>query len=268
MACPPSQKTCFIKPQAGLCNQLFIVATAYAHAKRNGYRVSLANTSLYWDTYLHQCAGWIGQYDPTGRIWREPRFSYVPIPPDARTLVGYFQSSKYFTDVSGEIRSLLTLPPRMIQSVREAHADILTAEYREHGVVIHIRRGDYIIGQNKSKHGILDERYFKRAIDAARAELGVACRFLVFSDDLTWCRAQPWLEGATFVEEPVDYRALCLMSQYRHFILANSTFSWWAAWLSGDQNGRVWAPDRWFGPSEPPDWHDIYESTWILLPIT
>jgi hypothetical protein len=262
------KKGCFIKLSAGLCNQLFMIATAYAHAKRNGYTLRLSNTSRYWDTILHGCKKWIGDFDSTGRIWREPRFSHTPIPPDARGLVGYFQSSKYFADVSGEIRHLFVPPEYIVASTQENHADILTTDLRDRSVVVHIRRGDYIMGDNKTRHGILDERYYRRAIDAARSKIGADVPLLVFSDDLPWCRAQSWLEGATFVDEPIDYRALWLMSQYRHFILANSTFSWWAAWLSGDQNGKVWAPDRWFGPTGPPDWKDIYEPGWIRLSIT
>jgi hypothetical protein len=262
------KKGCFIKLQAGLCNQLFMVATAYAHSKRNGYTLRLSNTSRYWDTYLHMCKQWIGGYDLNGRIWREPRFSYSPIPPDTRGLVGYFQSSKYFADVSGEIRALFVPPMKIIEEVQTDHADILSPDVRDRTVVIHIRRGDYLEGIQRKIHGILDDRYYRRAMAAAREVIGDGCQFLVFSDDLPWCRAQPWLEGSTFVDEPVDYRALWLMSQFRNFIIANSTFSWWAAWLSGNQNGKVWAPDRWFGPPGPPDWKDIYEPGWTLLPIT
>ena len=264
-------RICFIQPNAGLCNQLFMIATAYAHAKRNGYtlRLGIPNSSphKYWKTTLHNFASMIGEPNPLRRVWREPRFSFVQIPPDAQNLVGYFQSSKYFQDVSGEIRSLFTPPNDLVASFRIKHSAILDPALCNRGVVIHIRRGDYIVGSNKIKHGILDHRYYQRAITAARATLGADCPLLVFSDDLAWCRAQSWLEGSLFIEEPNDCMALWLMSQYRHFILSNSTFSWWGAWLSG-KPGSVWAPDTWFGPGMPRDWHDIYEPHWVRLPIT
>lgn len=267
------ERVCFIQPNAGLCNQLFMIATAYAHAKRNGYTLRLGQPNdperHYWSSFLHRVADKRGEPNPRKRVWREPRFSYVPIPPDAQNLVGYFQSSKYFQDVSGEIRSLFMPPDATIAAARTKHANLLTPDLRDRGVVVHIRRGDYMLGSNKIRHGILDQRYYERAIAAARATLGADCPLLVVSDDLAWCRTQPWLAGASclFVEEPDDCTALWLMSQFRHFILSNSTFSWWGAWLSG-QPGSVWAPDTWFGPGMPRDWHDIYEPHWVRLPIT
>jgi hypothetical protein len=253
---------CYIELNAGLCNQLFMIATGYAHAKRNGYQLRLSSKSTYWNTILYRCVDWIGSPSLPCRIWREPRFSYVPIPPNARVLTGYFQSSKYFADVSGEIRELFASPCL-------THLDISTPDLFERGIVVHIRRGDYLVGANRNKHGILDERYYRRAMDAARTELGADCPFFVFSDDLAWCRQQAWLAGPSivFVDEPDTCRSLQLMTQFRHFILSNSTFSWWAAWLS-NKNGRVWVPNRWFGPVGPADWADIYEPGWIKLPIT
>jgi hypothetical protein len=253
---------CYIELNAGLCNQLFMIATGYAHAKRNGYQLRLGSKSTYWTTILQRCEAWIGRPQLPCRVWREPRFSYVPIPPDARVLSGYFQSSKYFADVSGEIRALFASPTL-------THVDIPTPDLYERGVVVHIRRGDYMKGANRAIHGILDERYYQRAMEAARAALGSNVPFLVFSDDLPWCRQQPWLTASTvhFVDEPDTCRSLQLMTQFQHFILSNSSFSWWAAWLS-NKNGRVWVPNRWFGPMGPADWKDIYEPGWIKLPIT
>ncbi len=190
--------------------------------------------------------------------------SYIPIPPDRRNLVGFFQSGRYFADVSGEIRDLFDLPTEITTRLHAKHDPLLSLT--DLGVVVHIRRGDYLIADNKAKHGILDERYYQRAIAAAQAAIP-NCQFLVFSDDLPWCRAQSWLEGATFVDEPSDVSALWLMSRFRNFIIANSTFSWWAAWLAG-ADCRVWAPDRWFGTIDPRETQDIYEPSWIRLPIT
>lgn len=250
---------------------MFQIAAGYAHCRRNGFNLILSPYGCrYWDSYLHNFAKMTGKPIPGVRCWREPRFCYVPIPPDARNLTGYFQSSKYFADVSDEIRTMFDLPEHNKEAATARHTDILTPELLANGVVLHIRRGDYLRGDNLPIHGILDERYYRRAIAAAQAAIP-ACRFLVFSDDLAWCKQQTWLTdvGAIFVDETIDYMALWIMSRFRIFILANSTFSWWAAWLSDakTRGGYVWAPDRWFGRAGPQDFNDIYEPEWVKLPI-
>lgn len=262
---------CFCRFDSGLCNNMFQVATGYAHCRRNGFQLRLPlEGNRYSDSYFHQYLAMKGNPVVPGRIWNEPRFSYVPIPPDTQNLVGYFQSSKYFADVSGEIRALFALPTHLQDEVARRHATLLTPSLLDHGVIVHIRRGDYNYGQNKIKHGFLDERYYQRAIAAAQDAIP-GCQFLVCSDDLEWCRKQPWLTdvGAIFVDEPSDVLALWFMSRFRNFIIANSTFSWWAVWL-GDakmRGGQVWAPDRWFGPTGPQDYQDVYEPDWVRLPI-
>jgi len=259
------ENSCFAMLKGGLCNQMFIIAAAYAHSKRHRYDLKIG-PSKYMQTIFHKCKQYLGSPDNRARVWKEPVFRYVPIPSHCRILLGYFQSSCHFADVSGEIRDLFDPPTSLKEAVTAKHAGLLTPTVQERGVVIHIRRGDYMIGANKSQHGILDERYYQRAIEAARAAVP-DCQLLVFSDDLPWCREQPWLACATFVEEPVDVQALWLMSRFRHFILSNSTFGWWAAWLAG-VGTRVWAPDRWFGTRDPIETRDIYEPNWVQLPIT
>jgi hypothetical protein len=189
----------------------------------------------------------------------------MAIPAAARNLVGYFQSSKYFADVSGEIRSLFDLPAPLQAVAAHKHAALLTPPLLERAVVLHIRRGDYVEPWHLKKHGILGAPYYKRALAAARATLGDDVPVLVFSDGLDWCRAQPWLAGAIFVDEPNGPVSLWLMSQFRNYILSNSTFSWWAVFLGSPTKGCMWAPDRWFGEVGPFDWEDIYEPSWIRL---
>jgi hypothetical protein len=192
-----------------------MIAAAHAHAKRNNYRSRLIKRDpTYWDTYLHKCVDMIGLFPSTAKHWKEPRFSYTPIPPDRTTLSGYFQSSRYFADVSGEIRMLFDPPASLKETVTSKHRQLLPPA--DGDVVVHIRRGDYLVGGNLRVHGILDERYYKRAVAAARVAIP-NCRLLVFSDDLSWCRAQPWLAGSIFVDEPTDVHALWLTSTYAQY---------------------------------------------------
>jgi hypothetical protein len=253
---------CFVQLVGGLGNQLFQIATAYAHAKRNGYTLKVSATvasaahGTYYDSFLHSIKPYLG--NTTGGLrWREPHFHYAPIPPPARQLNGYFQSSKYFADVSGEIRELFTPAPAVVATVGAKYADLLIDPAA--WTVVHIRRGDYL--RHTNFHGILTEDYYRRAV--ATAPTG---RLLVFSDDIEWCRSRPWLTAATFVDEPDAAVSLHLMSQFENYIISNSTFSWWAVWL-GREAKTVLAPAKWFGPAGPQDYEDIYEPVWTRLEV-
>ena len=257
----------FIDIRAGLCNHLFQIAAGYAYAKRNGMclivpPVGVRCARVYYQTYLRGLLPCIGAPAQPMRLWREPAFSHVPIPDGANAITGFFQSDKYFRDVSGEVSALFALPEEHRATVESQHAAILTDDMRATGIVVHVRRTDYI---GSVKHGILDAAYYERAIAAAR-KYSPGGPLLVFSDDLAWCRAQPVFAGAIFVDEQTDYMALHLMSRFRNIVMANSTFSWWAAYL-GPQPKTVIAPNRWFGPTGPADTADIYMDGWHLVDI-
>lgn len=244
--------------QGGLGNQFFQIATAYAHAKRTGCtlkispQVSCAKHGTYYDTYLHNCRQYVGNVVHGGLRWREPRFSYTPIPPAARQLYGYFQSSKYFADVSGEIRTLFTPPASIIEEVQSKYGDLLRDPSA--WTVVHIRRGDYLT--HPKMHGILTESYYRRACSQAPTP-----QLIVVSEDIGWCRSRSWLDGARFIDERDPSIALYLMSQFENYVISNSTFSWWAVWL-GREAKTVLAPAVWFGPAGPQDFQDIYEPGW------
>jgi hypothetical protein len=254
----------------GLGNQLFEIATTYAYAQRHGATLTLplaigGNRPHYYNTYLHAFKSYVGNLVPSHK-WQERGFHYTPIPAGQHHLFGYFQSAKYFNDCSGEIRALYDPAPLVKQLVQARYAEFLTEDWKRRAIVVHVRRGDYFTPANAPIHGVLTEGYYARAIERARAEHGGAAELLVFSDDLDWCRAQPAFAGATYVDEKTDYLALYLMSQFRHYVISNSSFSWWAVWL-GEPARTVIAPDRWFGPKGPQDWQDVYEPNWIRVPV-
>ena len=249
---------CSIQLIGGLGNQLFEIAAAYAYCRRYGYTLKLSpntshghRTTTYWDTLLTACKPYISQSPIriTTPLWREPHFHYHAIPPGAHSLFGYFQSSRYFADYANEIRSLFNVPSDTLTGVE--------------GAMVHVRRGDYVVGANKAFHGILTPDYYRRAI----AELPAGTPLFVFSDDLEWCRGLDFLKDATFVDEPDEVAALKKMSQFRYYVISNSSFSWWATWL-GYPAELVIAPDRWFGSTGPQDWEDIYEPGWKRIAVS
>ncbi len=251
----------------GLGNQLFQAATAIAYSKKYNKQLTLPDKSvgsrptIYYKSFMYNLQQYVYKHSP-GKIWKEPSFSYTEIPKENDILYGYFQSSKYFNDVSGEIRTLFDPNPIVKNVVSQKYADLLASSDKK--VVIHVRRGDYLAGGNQSVHAITTDKYYKDAIELMKKKVENP-EFMVFSDDLDWCKGQEFFEGATFVDEKTDYLALHLMSQFKHYIIPNSTFSWWATWL-GTPAETVIAPDRWFGPNGPQDYQDIYESHWIRIP--
>jgi len=275
-----AESPCYLQLAGGLGNQLFEIAAAYAHARRTGrYLLISAGTiggrPAYWRTFLHKCADRAVSTPPPGlQLWHEPHFHYAPIPRRMTGLYGYFQSSKYFADVSGEIRDLFDPHPVIKSVTNQKYAPLLTDEGRTAGCVVHIRRTDYLQGANAPIHAVCDKAWYGRALaEMDRRRAGRPTRYLVFSDDLDWCRAPEqadlWLSrDVTFVDERNDCVCLHLMSHFRAFVISNSSFSWWATWLQAPSltdTKIVIAPSRWFGTGGPQDWQDVYEPDWIQV---
>ncbi len=176
-------------------------------------------------------------------------------------LDGYFQSEKYFQDFAAEIRQDFSLAEPLKGRVVEIADEI---KNDANAVSLHVRRGDYL--KHPDFGGIVTREYYERAIAHIRESVPNA-KFYVFSDDIDWCRVTlPLGNNATFVSQPElkDYEEMILMSQAHHHIIANSSFSWWGAWLGNNPNKIVIAPNKWSNLHE--NWYsDIIPSTWIRL---
>lgn len=174
-------------------------------------------------------------------------------------LDGYFQSEKYFEDYAKEIRQDFSLVAPFEGKTAEI-AEIIKNELN--AVSLHVRRGDYVTHPDFG--GIVTREYYERAIQHIRESVPNT-KFYVFSDDIDWCRKElPLGSDATFVSNPEfkDYEEMILMSLARHHIIANSSFSWWGAWLGSNPNKIVIAPSKWSNLHE--NWYkDIIPSTWI-----
>jgi hypothetical protein len=190
----------------------------------------------------------------------DPRFAALP---DGTYLQGYFQSEKYF---AGR-RSQLTVDFAPVTPLDEANRAILEQISTTESVMMHVRRGDYVKDQvTFAKHGICSAEYYQAALDVVRARHDNAHIFL-FSNDMQWAVSNIDFGGAI---TPVDLNGdrphfdIHLMSHCRHRIIANSSFSWWGAWL-GDPRGTTIAPEPWF--SDPHlDVSDLYPGDWLRLP--
>tara|TARA_R110002020_G_scaffold76558_1_gene193904 strand:+ start:12021 stop:12890 length:870 start_codon:yes stop_codon:yes gene_type:complete len=187
-------------------------------------------------------------------VYHEDSFTYEKIPYIPRmVLEGYFQSEKYFKDSENVIRKIFYPPPEVIQSFRE--------QYRQNDhrlVAIHVRRGAHT--HNWEHHGSLPAAYFEKAM-----AMFDNCRFLVFSDDMPWCKQYLHADHLEYVEGHEDYEDLYYMSLCDSNIIANSTFSWWGAWLNNNPDKTIISPRKWFGPAKKLDTKDLLPPTWVTI---
>ncbi|MBE6442250.1 MAG: alpha-1,2-fucosyltransferase [Desulfovibrio desulfuricans] len=199
---------------------------------------------------------------------REPHFAYWPgiesVIPPAR-LEGFWQSEKYFHSAAAAIRADFAFPPLPSRPAQELAARIRSCP---DAVSLHIRRGDYVNNPHtRAFHGMSGKEYYAAALERIRAAAGTTTVFL-FSDEPQWVREHFDCQGhAPVVAElglpDAPQHDMHLMSLCRHHIIANSSFSWWGAWL-GDGQGITIAPRRWFADPSI-DTSDVCPSSWILL---
>jgi hypothetical protein len=177
-------------------------------------------------------------------------------------LQGFFQSERYFQPIQPTIRQEFRFKDEVLKDVRTFGKYLPT----QPSVAIHIRRGDYKDEETLRYHGILPFTYYQKAITLIQQQLSNA-QFYVFSDDGAWVKDNLQLENATIVSgvySKTHFEDLYLMSQCQHNIIANSSFSWWGAWLNNSPDKIVIAPKQWFNEG-PKDTQDLYPSNWIRL---
>lgn len=182
------------------------------------------------------------------------------------TLRGYFQSWKYFTGVSAQVREIATSLAEPSDWFTEQN---LWLSSMGPWVGVHVRRGDYVPTPSRSSHGLVDVGYYKEAYSTILNVTG-DIPVVVFSDD------EPGARGLleSFVDKAIWFRAafgssplenLLLMSTASHLITANSTFSWWAGWLADDPSRLVVTPTPWFA-QDPSLGPDLIPPHWLQVP--
>lgn len=180
-------------------------------------------------------------------------------------LEGYWQSEKYFTEIAPTIREDLELrAPLGLEAGHIAE----TIKQSSRPVSLHVRRGDYVTntGVNKT-FGTCSPEYYKAATEIISKRWPEA-QFFIFSDDIKWVQENLNLpSNSFFVSQPqiADYEEIHLMSRCRHHIIANSSFSWWGAWLNPRPDKVVIAPRVWFGGLKERVYQDIVPESWIKI---
>lgn len=204
---------------------------------------------------------------PVQAVFRERFFHFDPdvlCLPDNICMIGYWQSEKYFADIADMIREDFQVKPAPSSENRLLGLQITSCE----SVALHVRRGDFVSNpQTAAYHGSSDMNYYCRAARLIAEQINNP-HFFLFSDDPSWFEEKfnlPYpctLIGHNGAE--TAYEDLRLMSRCRYHIIANSTFSWWGAWLCSHPGKIIISPSRWFTNTSvntadliPPGWHRL-----------
>lgn len=174
--------------------------------------------------------------------------------PNEISLLGFFQSERYFSNIKDSIKEDFTFLPNILEPVEEM------AKQLNHPIALHVRRTDYLT--NSENHANLPLDYYRSAL----AQFDDTRQVIVFSDDPKWCMEQEIFSDDRFIVSESEDNAIdmCLMTKCSGHIIANSSFSWWGAWLADSK--KVIAPSLWFGPNNkdkttrdliPERWHII-----------
>lgn len=190
-------------------------------------------------------------------IHDEPKFSYSDLPrQDNLLLNGYFQSERYFEKHRDQIVALFQPDEPTLKEVR-AYLDGVVGDNTS-VTAVHIRRGDYL--NSPDRHPILSTGYYRDAMH----QIGQG-HFVFVSDDMNWCKKNFQGENIHYSPFMDELNDLALIAACDHQIIANSSFSWWGAYLCTSENNKVLAPKAWFGPKGPKDTDDLIPSDWMTI---
>jgi hypothetical protein len=249
-------------------NQMFQVAHAYAQAlAHNRQFVAPLN-----DTSVHEYVTNIFRdinfsLDNTSNLQNiervETTFSFSKSYPaiDKPTVFhGFCQSEKFFYEHKDVIKKLFSPTQDFIDRCIAKYPQLLSGNV----TAINIRRGDYLLPEQCNNHPVVTKEYIFKALE----HIPNSSHIFIVSDDLPWCKENLILPNSTFVDY-ITWEAMWLLSLCKNFIMSNSTFSWWGAYLGEKSDSIVVVPSTWFGPGVHGRGHfetDIYKENWIQVP--
>ena len=250
--------------QGGLGNQMFQMAAAYSLSLKLNVECSFDFNASFVSTQGHKANRYKDNLfknvsnKPLNlnefKIYREPEFKYNELPLiDNLCLLGNFQSEKYFTDNKDEVIRLFNFDENINNEIKKfidekTNGSSLTG--------IHVRRGDYLL--KPSFHPVCSLDYYREGMNIINDT-----KYVLVSDDIEWCKEN--FKGDEFIFSPFtnELEDLYLLMNCDNHIIANSSFSWWGAYLS-QKDGKVVAPKTWFGHEGPQDTQDIYLKKFLL----
>lgn len=278
-----------IELTGGLGNQLFQLFTILSYSidhqdpdifipkdKKNNF--GLSNRYLrptYWNTifkYIDNVILHEHQPEPINTVYRQPDFNYHPIDKingQHIKFYGYFQSEKYFIHNKAKLMELLGYE-ELTKSLLEQYYDSSERDIQDfdNSVSLHFRIGDYKL--NTGQHNILPLDYYDSALELLRDQnIETVYYFYEHEDKTQVTKHIDYLKTVhkyKFIEIHVqnDWEEMLIMGKCTHNIIANSSFSWWGAWL-GEGTGKILYPEQWFGPLYNHDISDLCPDRWIKV---
>jgi len=177
---------------------------------------------------------------------------------------GYWQSPKYFLGLDSQIRKDFEFKNKVDDSKDDNILNMVNLITNSNSVMINVRRTDYL---NTNHHGVMGLEYINNSVNIIKSKVENP-KFFIFSDDIDWCKSNIVLDNMVIVDH--SYKGdrfsyyLQLMMMCKNFIIPNSTFAWWAAWLNQYEDKIVIAPKKWLA-SDKINTNDIIPSDWIRI---
>ena len=192
-----------------------------------------------------------------GTVWnREAEWGLSYRKPDYQpgdvNMEGHFISENYFKEHRSTILNTIKLTPKWDSYINDKYGKLLEGNTCS----IHVRRTDYLQPDQMATHGVLDMEYYWPAVNM----INDVDKYIICSDDIEWCKNNFNGEKCVFIENEPDIIDLFIMSKCKNHIIANSTFSWWSAWLSGN---KTVAPKHFF--VDGTTWPGMYKQEWIII---
>lgn len=251
--------------QGGLGNQMFQMAAAYSLSLKLNVECSFDFRSSFVSTQGHKANKYKDNIFKniqnkelnlqSFKVYREPEFRYNELPlVDNMCLIGNFQSEKYFENCKKEVFEFFNFEKEIHDKTKKFISNQIGDSKL---TAIHVRRGDYLL--QPQFHPTCNVEYYQQAMDVIDSE-----KYILISDDINWCKEN--FTGDKFIFSPFtnEIDDLYLMINCDNHIIANSSFSWWGAYLC-EKDNKVVSPKTWFGPQGPQDTEDIYLLNWIKL---
>jgi len=264
----------------GLGNQLFQIFAAFSYALNNEQELffpysenslGITKRDVYWGSFLSAIQGYLINSLPKIEVLREKGFEFNRIPKIFGKniyLYGYFQSYKYFESKYNEICNIIELKKKKM---------IVKEKYNKYdfsnSISMHFRIGDYIHIQNS--HPILDKNYYLNGLEYLLEKNDNLKTVYYFTEkhdiievenNISFLKSKlPNIEFKYVYDIEEDWEEMLLMSMCEHNIIANSTFSWWAAYFNSNPDKMVCYPSTWFGPGLTHNTKDLFPPHWIKI---
>jgi len=280
-----------IKLTGGLGNQMFQFAIGFAIAKKNDVRLSLdlnyINRRQLFNgfelekvfniyskvSFLNKALSFqsinfkeiLNKIDITFYNFKEPHFHYtskiLDIPKHS-FLDGYWQSELYFKDYSKEIKKIFSFSDKLDEQNQLISNDI----DQSNSISIHIRRGDFLLKRNDNHYMNLKEYYLKAINESSKFFKNP--KYFIFTDDPSWVTDNFVLDHSYFIvavnQGAKSFYDMHLMSLCKSNIIANSSFSWWGAWLNNNKDKIIYAPKDWF-KDKSISTDDLIPNSWNII---